>query len=182
MSGVKTALFISIAANLLLAGVIGGAVISNARHERAAATQAVARAPNLRAVLEAVPAERRQQVRAKVVATWREGRPARIAAREARAEVYRLANEEAYDPAAVKAAFERVRAADAKVAEQLQNTIADALADLSVAERRAVLRELATRRALGGRRLMAPEQGPGPMPGQVPGQAFPEGLPRQPDQ
>lgn len=158
MSGLKTALFVSVAANLLLAGVIGGAAISNARHERAAATQAVARAPNLRAVLEAAPAERRQEIRAKVVATWREGRPARIAAREARAEVYQLANGDTYDPAAVKAAFARVREADAKVAAHLQDALAEALASLSVEERRAVLRELAKRRALGGRRLMAPQQ------------------------
>lgn len=166
MKGLKTALFVSVAANLLLAGVIGGAAISNARHERAAATQAVARAPNLRAVLEAVPAERRQDIRAKVVATWREGRPARVAAREARAEVYQLANSETYDPAAVKAAFARVREADAKVAAHLQDALAEALADLSVAERRAVLRELAKRRALGGRRLMAPEQAPPEAPSQ----------------
>lgn len=160
MNGLKTALFVSVAANLLLAGVIGGAAISNARHERVAATQAIARAPNLRAVLEAVPAERRQQIRAKVIATWREGRAARIAAREARAEVYQLANGDTYDAAAVKAAFARVREADAKVAAQLQDAVVDALKDLSVEERRAVLRELAKRRALGGRRLMAPEQRP----------------------
>lgn len=157
MSGVKTALFVSIAANLLLAGVIGGAVISNARHERAAAMQAIARAPNLRAVLEAAPPAQRQKIRAKVIATWREGRQARIAAREARAEVYRLASSDAYDPAAVKAAFVRVREADAKVAGQLQDAVADALVDLSVEERRAVLQEMAKRRGLGGRRLMAPQ-------------------------
>lgn len=178
MNGLKTALFVSIAANLLLAGVIGGAALSTARHERAAATQAVVRAPNLRAVLEAVPAERRQQVRAKVIAAWREGRPARSAAREARAEVYRLANEDVYDPAAVKAAFARVREADAKVAAQVQETVADALAGLSVEERRAVLREMARRRALGGRRLMAPDRAP---PDAPPG-ALPDATPRQADQ
>jgi uncharacterized membrane protein len=162
MSGVRTALFISLAANLLLAGVIGGAVLSSARHERAAAAQAVTRAPNLRAVMEAVPAERRQQIRAKVIAAWREGRPARLEARAARAEVYKLAGDDAYDAAAVKAAFARVRAADAKIAEHLQGTIADALTELMPEERRAVLQRMAQRRgAMGARRaLMAPEDPP----------------------
>ena len=43
MKGLRTALFISIAANILLVGVIGGAVVSNARHERLATQNAVAR-------------------------------------------------------------------------------------------------------------------------------------------
>lgn len=166
MSGLKTALFVSLAANLLLAGVIGGAALSNARHQRASAEQAVARAPNLRAVMEAVPAERRREVRARVIEIWRKGRAARVEAREARAEVYRLANADAYDPAAVKAAFARVRAADGKVAEHLQDGVVDALSTLRVEERRAVLREIAKRRALGGRRLMAPADAPPEAPTQ----------------
>ncbi|MDZ4778135.1 MAG: periplasmic heavy metal sensor [Alphaproteobacteria bacterium] len=164
MKGLRTALFVSIAANILLVGVIGGAAISNARHERVATQNAVARAPNVRAVLEAVPQERRAEIRGKVIAAWREGRPARLEARRARAEVYEIANAETYDAAAVKAAFARVRAADAKVAEQLQGTIADAMTGLTVEERRAALQRLVQRRAAAGpgRRLLSPDEAPAP--------------------
>lgn len=147
MSGLRTALFVSVAVNILLVGVIGGAALSNLRHDRAAAQQAIARAQNIRAVLEAVPPERRAPIREKVVTALREGRPAREEAREARAEVYELTNRPAYDPAAVKSAYARMRAAEAKVAEQLQNTVADAMSDLNVEERRTLLRHLAERRA-----------------------------------
>jgi uncharacterized membrane protein len=164
MKGLRTALFVSVAANILLVGVIGGAVISNARHERVATQNAVARAPNVRAVLEAVPAERRAEIRGKVIAAWRAGRPARQEARRAREEVYETANAETYDAAAVKAAFARVRAADAKVAEQLQGTIADAMAGLTVEERRAALQRLVQRRAAAGARgrMLAPDEAPTP--------------------
>lgn len=166
MKGLRTALFVSVAANILLVGVIGGAALSNARHERTAVQNAVARAPNVRAVLEAVPPERRAEIRGEVIAAWREGRAARQDARRARVEVYEIANAETYDAAAVKAAFARVRAADAKVAEQLQGTVADAMAGLTAEERRTVLQRLAQRRAaIGGRRqVIAPDEAPAPTP------------------
>lgn len=165
MKGLRTALFVSVAANILLVGVIGGAALSNSRHERVATQNAIARAPNVRAILEAVPAERRAEIRGKVIAAWRDGRAVRQEARRARVEVYEIANAESYDAAAVKAGFARVRAADAKVAEQLQNVIADAMTSLTPEERRAVLQRLAQRRAaMGGRRqLVTPDEAPEPM-------------------
>jgi len=167
MKGLRTALFVSVAANILLVGVIGGAAISNARHERVATQNAVARAPNVRAVLQSVPAERRKAVRDRIVAAWREGRPARQEARRARIAVFESANRESYDPSRVKAAFARLREADAKVAAQFQDVLADSLSELSVEERRAALRELAQQRgAIAGRRpLTGPqEDAPGVAP------------------
>ena len=168
MKGLRTALFVSIAANILLVGVIGGAAISNARHERVAAQAAVARAPNVRAVLEAVPAERRKLVRDRIVAAWREGRPARLEARRARIAAFETASAESYDAAAVKAAFARSREADAKVAAQLQDMIADALTELSVEERQAVIRQLAQRRAAAGLRRSPREDADAPAPDPAP--------------
>lgn len=173
MSGVRTALFVSLAANLLLAGVIGGAVLSNARHDRVAAQQAVMRSPNARAILQALPPDRAQGVREKVIAAFREGRAERQEARRARVEAFRVANADVYDPAAVKAAFARLRAADGKVAGRFQDTVADALAELSVEERRAVLRELARRRVAGQRPLSARE-------GEAPRDVTPEAPAPQP--
>ena len=42
MSGLRTALFVSLAVNLLLVGVVGGAALSNYRQDRATAQKAVA--------------------------------------------------------------------------------------------------------------------------------------------
>jgi len=169
MSGVRTALFVSLAANLLLVGVVGGAALSNLRHDRAAAQQAVAHAPNVRAILDALPPERAQTVREKLVKTFRDGRETRVAARQARMEAYRLAGVDAYDTAAVKAAFARMRAADAAVAAQFHDTVAEAMAGMTLEERRAVLRELAQRRAGGqGRRGMLRDGPAGEPPAPAP--------------
>lgn len=162
MNGVRTALFVSLAVNLLLVGVVGGAALSNLRHDRAAAQQQVERAPNVRALLDTLPPERAQAVRDTVVKTFREGRASRIAARQARMDVYRLAGADAYDVVAVKAAFARMRSADATVAAQFQDAVADAMAGMTVEERRAVLRELVQRRAGGQGRRPLLRDGPPP--------------------
>jgi uncharacterized membrane protein len=149
MSGVRTALFVSLAVNLLLVGVVGGAALSGFRQDRAVAEKAVARAPNMRALLDSLPPERAQAIRSDVVKTWREARDERRAARAARIELYRLAGAEPYDVAAVKAAFARMRAADGEVARQFQDVVADSMAKMTPVERREMLRSLARQR--GGR-------------------------------
>jgi uncharacterized membrane protein len=146
MKGLRTALFVSLAVNLLLVGVIGGAALSNARHERAAAHKAVERAPNMRAILSVLPAERQRDVRIALVRAWRESRDERVAARQARAEAFRAAAADSYDSAAVKAAFARQRAADQALAAKFHDAVIDAIAGFTAEERRAVLRELARRR------------------------------------
>jgi uncharacterized membrane protein len=152
MSGMRTALFASLAANLLLVGVIGGAALSNLRHDRAEAQKAVARAPNVRAVMDTLPPERAQAIRGDVVKAWRAAGDERRAARAARVEVYRLAGAEPYDATAVKAAFARMRAADAEVTQQFHDVVADAMAKLTPEERRAVLASLARQRVNRERR------------------------------
>lgn len=167
MKGLRLALFVSVAANLLLLGVIGGAALSNARQEKVATESAVARAPNVRAVLEALPPERRRVVRDAVITAVREGRPARIEARRLRREAHEIASRDPYDPAAVKAAFARARDADAVVVAQVQDTLAEAMSSLSAEERRAVLERLAQRRgAIAARNPFRspPEEAPGVEP------------------
>lgn len=160
MSGLRTALFVSLAVNLLLVGVVGGAALSNYRQDRATAQKAVARAPNMRALMDSLPPERAQAIRSEVVNTWREARDERRAARLARMEVYRLAGEEPYDVAAVKAAFARMRAADGEVARQFQDVVADSMVKLTVEERREVLRNLARQRAGRDRRPLIDDVSP----------------------
>jgi uncharacterized membrane protein len=160
MSGVRTALFVSLAVNLLLVGVVGGAALSNLRQDRATAQSAVARAPNMRSLLDSLPPERAQAIRSDVVKTWREARNERRAARAARVEVYRLAGAEPYDVAAVKAAFARMRAADGEVARRFQDVVADSMAKLTPEERREVLRNLARQRAGRDRRPLIDDVSP----------------------
>jgi uncharacterized membrane protein len=160
MSGVRTALCVSLAVNLLLVGVVGGTALSNLRQDRAIAQKAIARAPNMRSLMDSVPPERAQEIRNDVVKAWREAREKRRTARAARIEVYRLAGAEPYDVDAVKAAFTRMRAADGEVARQFQDTIADAMAKLTPEERRDVLRNLARQRAGRDRRPLIDDVSP----------------------
>lgn len=152
MSVSRIALFVSLAVNVLLVGMVGGAAIADLRNQRVRAEAAVSRAPNMRAVLGALPPERAQEVRAKVIASWRDAREERRAARQARVAVMQAVGAETYDAEAVRRAFADLRAADTAVAARFQDVIVDSLATMTVQERRAVLRQLVQRR--GGGALM----------------------------
>lgn len=143
----RWALFISLAVNLLLVGAIVGVALGEMRHEKQRATAAVARAPNMRAILDALPPERAAEVQGKVADAWRTAKGERKEAREAREAVAGVVAAESYDRAAAGAAFARMRAADAAVTERFHDVVADAMANMTVEERRALLRQLATRRA-----------------------------------
>lgn len=160
MSSGRTALFVSLAVNLLLVGAMVGVGLSELRHQRERASLAVARAPNIRALMQSLPPERATEVRQKVIGAWRDARTQRRAARQARLDLVRIAGAETYDVAAAKAAFARMRAADASVAGRFQDVVADAMVSLTLEERRDLLRRLAARRADQGRRgLQAPDTG-----------------------
>ncbi len=154
MSAGRTALFVSLAVNLLLVGAIAGAGLSELRHQRERATQAVARAPNMRAVMESLSPERAAEVRRKVFEGWRDARAQRQAARQARLDLVRIAGADTYDVAAAKAAFARMRAADASVAAHFHGVVAEAMASLTLEERRSLLRQLTARRAEEARRRL----------------------------
>jgi uncharacterized membrane protein len=142
----RWALFISLAVNLLLVGAIVGVALGEMRHEKQRATAAVARAPNMRAILDALPPERAAEVQGKVADAWRTAKDERKEAREAREAVAGIVTAESYDRVATGAAFARMRAADAAVTERFHDVVADAMANMTVEERRALLRQLATRR------------------------------------
>ncbi len=149
MSGLRIALFVSLAVNLLLLGVFGGAALSEWRGQRERGEAAVARSPNMRAVLGALPPERAAAIRERVIETWRDARAERRGAREARMALLRVVSAETYDIATARAAFAQMRVADAAVAERFHEVVADAMASMTVEERRQLLRQLAQRRAEG---------------------------------
>jgi uncharacterized membrane protein len=143
----RWALFISLAVNLLLIGAAVGVGLGEWRLQKERATAAVARAPNMGAVLQALPPERASEVRGKVADAWRGAKDERGEARAAREEIARIVAADTYDRAAAGAAFARMRAADARVAARFHDVVADAMASMTAEERRALLRQLLTRRS-----------------------------------
>jgi uncharacterized membrane protein len=163
----RIALFLSVALNVLLVGVIAGALIADSRGARMRGEAAVARLPNMRVILDSLPPERASEVRSAVINTWMKARAERQGAREARLGVARAVAAEPYDVAATKAAFAKMRAADGAVAARFHDVVAEAMAQMTVEERRALLRQLAGRR-LQNRRAGAPDEAmretPPPLP------------------
>lgn len=164
MSATRWALLVSLAANVLLAGVIAGGGIAALRHPHAGADTAVARAPNMRVLMDSLPPARAAEVRSRVVDTWKGARTERLAARQARLDVARVAGADPYDEAAAKAAFARMRVADAAVAARLHEAVADAMATMTPQERRAMLRHLAQRRMAQRGMMRGRLFGPQPVP------------------
>lgn len=159
----RTVLFISLALNLLLIGAAAGAWGAGVRLEREGNRGAVVeRMPGPRAFLRALPAETRAIMRRELGDSWGESREARQAAIQARREAFAAAAAEPYDPARVRAAFERLRASDQAAIAIFHDNIAEAFGTLSPEQRREALDAL--RRATpASRRDAAPaEEGAAP--------------------
>jgi len=121
-----------------------------------------------RTVLEAVPEAKRREVRALLGAGVKAAAAERRAAREARVAAFKTAMAEPYDPSAVRAAFAQMRAADGAVLGKFDDSLVQALGQLTPSERRAAMADFA-RRAIKGRggvrgdRPGSDHPGPGPM-------------------
>lgn len=166
----RTSLFVSVAINLLLIGAAVGAYGAGVRVERAAPGAAVDRMPGPRAFMAALPEATRQKVREDLAASWAQTRALREAAVQARRDAFAAAATEPYDATRVKAAFERMRAADQAVVGVFHDNVADEFARMSPQERRTALQALRT--AVPARRQagMAPnEEGAAPAGEAAPG-------------
>ncbi|MEZ5957946.1 MAG: periplasmic heavy metal sensor [Hyphomonadaceae bacterium] len=136
----RTLLFVSLALNLLVVGAVGGAFLSGARLEREGSTGAVVeRLPGPRAFLRALPEETRLLMRQKLAESWQASREARQAAIQARRDAFAAVAQEPYDAARVRAAFERLRAADQAAIAVFQDDIVDAFGELTPEQRREAL-------------------------------------------
>jgi len=139
----RTLLFISLALNLLIAGAVGGAFLSGARVEREGSTGAVVeRLPGPRAFLRALPEETRAVMRQKLADSWQTSRETRQAAIQARRDAFAAAAEEPYDATRVRAAFERLRAADQAAIAVFHDDVVEAFGELTPEQRRAALEAL----------------------------------------
>lgn len=145
MSGfpLRTTLFASLAVNLLLIGGGVGAYLAGVRLEKPMAQAPPAQPPGQRAFMAALPPEVRGDVREEMVRTWSDQRPARERARDTRQRTLDVLRTEPYDAAAMRQAFADARAADGSVLQAYQDSVADAFARMTPAQRRAVADALA---------------------------------------
>ncbi len=139
----RTVLFISLALNLLIIGGVAGAWSAGVRIQREAETRAVVeRMPGPRAFLRALPPETRALMRDELAESWGESREARQAAIQARRDAFAAVGTEPYDGARVRAAFERLRAADQAAIAVFHDNVIEAFGELSPAQRREALEAL----------------------------------------
>ncbi|MGD9966952.1 MAG: periplasmic heavy metal sensor [Hyphomonadaceae bacterium] len=139
----RTTLFLSLALNLLIIGVIAGAAGAGVRLERESNRAVVERMPGPRAFLRALPPETRASMRRELSASWEESRQTRQAAIQARRDAFAAAAAEPYDAMRVRAAFERLRAADQAAIAVFHDNVANAFARLTPQQRREALAALA---------------------------------------
>jgi uncharacterized membrane protein len=150
----RTLLFVSLAVNLLVIGIVAGAVGAGVRLQREAPGLALSRPGGAGAVLAALPDDTRPMVRRAVRRGWFESREARQSGGQARRDLVEALNAEPFDEARVNDAFARIRAADAAAAETFQAKVTEAFAQMSAEQRReamtAIMAALRSRRALVG--------------------------------
>jgi uncharacterized membrane protein len=139
----RTTLFISLALNVLVIGAVAGAWGAGVRPQRQIETRAlVERMPGPRAFLRALPPETRSVMREELADSWGESREARQAAIQARRDAFAAAAAEPYDAARVRAAFERLRAADQAAIAVFHDQLVEAFGELSPEQRREALEAL----------------------------------------
>lgn len=130
-------LFASLAVNLLLVGLIGGAAIGGVRMSRDLALERGAQdAFRPGAFLRDLEPQTRRAVMRDLARMFRETRDERAAQRAAREEVIAAAVAEPYDPERLREAFAQMRAANAAVQEPWHGAVADSMTRLSAEERR----------------------------------------------
>lgn len=146
----RTALFVSVAINLVVISIATGAFLSGARLERPSQEAPLARLAASRAFMQALPPEARRELRRGLAGSLLDMREHRRASQRARLALYEAAGAEPYDLARVRAAFADVRAADAELAASFQDSVAEALGRLSAEERRQALDAMMRRQQRGG--------------------------------
>ncbi len=151
----RTALFVSLAINLLLVGLAVGAFAAGARLERTPAAQAL-QPFSPRGFYFALPGDVRAAMRDDLIAAWRQSDDERRAVREARIALAEAARDPAAGAEDVRAAFARMRAADTALQTQFHDAVAAALADLTPQQRAEAVDALTKARLRRGERAGGP--------------------------
>jgi uncharacterized membrane protein len=159
----RTVLFISLALNLLLIGAAAGAWGAGVRLEREANRGAVVeRMPGPRGFLRALPPETRAIMRRELADSWGDSREARQAAIQARRDAFDAAAAEPYSAARVRAAFERLRAADQAAIAVFHDNVVEAFGTLTPEQRREALQALRSATPASRRDMAPAEEGAAP--------------------
>jgi uncharacterized membrane protein len=149
----RTIAVLALAANLGLIGAIVGAVAAGGRFSRdepqaPAVTRAAGASPQggaIRAALADLPEAERQRVRRALGQAFLDARPLRREARQAREGLRQAVAAEPFDPAAMSAAFARVRAADAAAQAAVHDGLVKALEGLEPHQRERIVKAFGNR-------------------------------------
>ena len=140
----RTALFVSLALNLLVIGAAAGAFGAGVRLQRDTPQAVVDRMPGPRAFMAALPPATRVKVRAELARSWDQSRQLREQAQQARRDAFAAAAVEPFDAARVRAAFARLRAADQATIAVFHDNVVAAFAVMTPEERAQALQALRT--------------------------------------
>ena len=143
------ALLLSLAVNLLVAGVVIGRHSAGGREPPPAAWAA-----------RELPAEARRLVRQRMRSQIESVRPLRRELGESQAAIRAAITAEDYDPQALKDALAKLRTIDARYKALLHDSVAEIAADLPRAQRIALLRAAMRRGEPGGPPGQGPPGGP----------------------
>lgn len=156
--GLKWALGISLALNLIIVGFVGGAAWRFAGPEGAERKMRVEAISSGMVFVHALPREARREMRR---AARRDGKglPDRAARRAMYGDVLRVLRAETFDAAAVEAVFAQQAATAQGVLSRAQAGWVEVVSDMTVAERRAVADRLEEGLRRGAKR--GPKQGQG---------------------
>ncbi|MGE3143252.1 MAG: periplasmic heavy metal sensor, partial [Hyphomonadaceae bacterium] len=137
----RTALYVSLAANLLVIGAVVGAYAAGLRLEKPGPRFEMAHGggPGRGGFMRALPEAEREAIRAELRRSFEETRALREALRTARENVLTAASAETYDPAQMNAALAELRAADGALQTAWQTTVAETMGRLSADQRRAAI-------------------------------------------
>jgi uncharacterized membrane protein len=137
----RTGFLISLAVNILIIGALAGFVLGGGLNQVRLAGAIALGEP--RAVAAALPADVRAALRRDLVRAWFDTDAERGAWRTANADVMRQLEAEPYDVEAMKGALQRQRETGAAAIAKFHNKLAEALADLTPAQRAAAAEALA---------------------------------------
>ncbi|MEM7330337.1 MAG: periplasmic heavy metal sensor [Pseudomonadota bacterium] len=133
-------LIASLMANALLIGLFIGGGLGQKKAGPAIAGGGSEQAL-MRGLDQSVPADQRRAVRQAFRQAFSGSRQERVKLRDARQTLGRLLAADPYDAAAVQAAFEDMRAADAAMKARVHDVLAEQFGTLSVEQRRAILED-----------------------------------------
>ncbi len=147
MSRVTIFLIVSLVVNALLIGfILGGGIGKHHGEDRAGGARGPIGEMGLaRGIERSVPNEQRSEVRKAFRRAFLDTRTQRRAVREARQDLARLMGSEKYDQAAIEEAFSKLRQAEADSRARLHTELSKQFSNLSLDDRRAILKELSRR-------------------------------------